>query len=232
MARQLMTYLLLLYGTGKLTAQKNTTAVWLAAQIPVQLASKWQWHNDAGYRTINGATQPFQYLYRTGVRYFLNKQWSSAAGVAFFRTTTSFEKSNHTFGSEFRLWQEVNYQHHISQRLLLQNRLRTEQRFFAAVANKPSFSALRLRNRLALTHQLTNKLSTTTAYEWMGQWSGGVYTFNQNRLSASFICQAAKGMQWQCGYMWLHMPSAAIHILNFTVTKNIILHAGNNNTEK
>ena len=57
---------------------------WNTVQLPVQLSSGWQLHNDISYRTIGGSASAYQYTFRTGIRRFVNDKWNVATGLAFF----------------------------------------------------------------------------------------------------------------------------------------------------
>lgn len=189
----------------------------------VTFGKGWQWHNDAGYRTIGYSVAAFQYLYRTGVRKRLNEDWSVASGVAFFYTRSSYEKANHEFGKEFRLWQELAHEKAIAKGWELQNRLRIEQRFFGAVGGAPARENLRGRYRLAITKKLTEKWSIRLADEYMLQRAEQKTNFNQNRLILTGNLQLKNTIQLQSGYMWLRWPSASQHVLLFTFQKNFTL---------
>ncbi len=209
-------------------AQEPATGHWLTLQVPVQVNEKWQWHNDAGYRTIGNQAAAHQYFYRTGVRYFFNKQLSAAAGTAFFFTRTSFIKSNHEFGHEFRLWQEINWQLPLTEKFQLQNRIRTEERYFASTKKDSPFTAFRFRYRLAAIQSVSKKWSIQLADEYMQQARSGQFHFNQNRIMATAIYQANGSTQLLGGYMWLLWPSSSQHIIQFMVLKKISLHANGN----
>jgi Protein of unknown function (DUF2490) len=214
-------------------AQQPATGHWLTLQVPVYTGKKWQWHNDGGYRTLGNQATAQQYFYRTGIQYFVNQQLGVAAGTAFFFTRTSYAKSNHEFGREFRLWQEINWQLHLTKKFQLQNRIRTEQRYFAATKNSSASTAFRFRYRLAAIQTVSKKWGIQLADEYMQQAGSGRFHFNQNRLSATALYQASGSTQLQGGYMWLLWPSSSQHILQFTVFKKISFHAnGNHGNEK
>ncbi len=210
---------------SKTFAQIPATGSWFAMQLPVNISNKWQWHNDAGYRTLGASLNAYQFLYRTGVRYVANKKWSIATGTAFFYTRSSYQKFNREFGKEFRLWQEVNAQHLLSKTILLQNRFRTEQRWFAETDSRDSYFGFRMRYRAAVTKALTDKWSVQFADEYMRQQANNKFSFNQNRAMATAIFKINSTAQLQGGYMWLKWPTSSQHILTFTFQKTISLHA-------
>lgn len=209
---------------GKINAQIPSTGSWIALQLPVKINDKWQWHNDAGYRTLGASVSAYQFLYRTGVRYVANKNWSFATGTAFFYTRSSYQKYNSEFGREFRLWQELNAQHPVSKSILLQNRFRSEQRWFSATDNRDAYFGFRIRYRAAATKELSEKLSIQLANEYMRQQANNKFSFNQNRMMATALYKLSPSAQLQGGYMWLKWPSSSQHIITFTLQKVISLH--------
>ncbi len=213
-----------LIATTKLKAQRPETGGWFTLQLPVNITKHWQWHNDASYRTLGVSAAPIQYLYRTGLRYNYNRQWSSAAGLAFFSTRTVFSKANHEFGFEFRTWEEVIRQWTLKNQLLVQFRLRTEQRFFSATNVSGKYTAHRFRFRTRITRSLNEKLSLQVADEIMQQQANDKFSFNQNRLMISVNYLLKNNIQIQGGYMWLRWPTEDQHIVMLGLIKNISLH--------
>lgn len=205
-------------------AQLPETGAWFAVNLPVNFTTHWQWHHDAGYRTLGTSVEPLQYFYRTGVRYNLNKKWSTSGGIAFFFTKTNFRKSEHEFGHEFRFWEELNHQHPVNEKHQWLLRFRAEQRFFAATSVNDKYTGYRFRLRPGFTQRLNNKWSLQITDEYMQQAAGHEFSFNQNRLTFSGIYQFNNTTQLQAGYMWLKWPKDNQHILTFTFTKNISLH--------
>ncbi len=206
------------------TAQIPATGAWFALQLPVQINDKWQWHNDAGYRTLGASLNAYQFLYRTGIRYTLNKKWSIATGTSFFYTRSSYQKFNREFGKEFRLWQEVNVQLPFSKTILFQNRFRTEQRWFAETNNRAAYFGFRMRNRESVTKTLNDKWSLLLGHEYMIQEVNKKLSFNQNRVQTTAIFKKNSSTQFQGGYLWIKWPATSQHIFTFTFQKIISLH--------
>ena len=204
--------------------QRPSEGWWTAIVLPVKFSSHWQWHNDAGYRTLGNSIRPLQYLYRTGARYTMNEHWSAAAGVAFFFTKTDFVPSHHEFGKEFRFWEEAACQHPLYKSLSALFRVRAEQRFFAATNLKNKYTGYRFRIRPGLNQRINNKWSLQLTDEYMRQIANNKFSFDQNRLTVSGIYQLKKSTQLQAGYMWLKWPTTDQHILSFTFTKTISVH--------
>jgi len=218
-------YFIILYFSAKAaTAQIPATGSWIAIQAPVNLNKKWQWHNDAGYRTLGASLSAYQFLFRTGLRYNFNTKWSVATGTAFFYTRSSYQKFNREFGGEFRIWQEFNAQHPVSKTISLQNRLRSEQRWFAATDNRGEYFGFRFRYRVAATKNLTEKWAFQLANEYMRQVVDDKFSFNQNRLLGTALYKINTSTLIQGGYMWLKWPASSQHIMTFTFQKVISLH--------
>jgi Protein of unknown function (DUF2490) len=222
-------FLILLFVSTTMTAQIPDAGSWLAIQLPVNLSKSWQWHNDAGYRTLGSSVLPYQFLYRTGARFNFNKKWNTAAGVAFFYTRSSYQKPDHEFGKEFRTWQELNSQHSLSKSVSLQNRLRTEQRWFAETNNRAGYFGLRFRYRVAAIKQINEKWALQLADEYMQQHANKKFSFNQNRIIATALLKLNITSQISGGYMWLRWPGESQHIATFTFQKIISLHGTKNN---
>lgn len=213
------------FTTKATLSQVPATGNWFALQLPVRLSNKWQWHNDAGYRTIGFSIAAYQYLLRSGIRYNINNSWNTATGYAFFFTRSSFEKADHEFGKEFRLWQELNAQHTFLKSYIIQNRLRMEQRWFDAVGNNDAYFGLRLRHRAAITKVFSENWNLQLADEYMQQLTQGVFSFNQNRLQLNVIYKMNHAEQVQAGYMWLNRQRQSQHIITITFQKTFFLHA-------
>jgi hypothetical protein len=224
--QQLLVLTVLLFVGLPVMAQMPSIAHWLTLQVPVMLDKQWQWHNDGGYRTLGNDITGHQFFYRSGLRKQLGKGWSVAAGAALFFTRSSFDKGNHIFGEEPRLWQEIEYRCRPTKQLTLQARFRPEQRFFAAVGNQGAFYATRLRYRLGITQQLAHRWHLQLANEYMHQTKNSRLVFNQNRTMVGATYQLTKSRQLYMGYMWLQWPLYKHqHITQITFIQTISLHA-------
>jgi len=219
-------FMALLLISFKAFSQRPSTGCWVNVQIPVQLNSKWQIHNEAGYRTLGNTTAALQYLYRPGIRYSINKKWNAAAGAAFFYTRTSFTKQNDEFAKEFRFWQEAVYKMELTKNLQWQTRLRTEQRYFSATAGKAAYQAFRYRIKPQFLQTLSDKWTLSLANEYMQQYANNKWSFDQNRVIVNGNYFFNTHTQLQAGYMWLRWPAhSSQHIITLTFLKTISLHA-------
>jgi hypothetical protein len=210
----------------QLLSQRPATGMWLTAQLQVSLNKKWQWHNDASYRTLGTSIAPLQYLYRTGLRYNINNNWTAAAGVAFFFTRTTFSKQNDEFAKEFRLWEEATYKKSFNSTLQSFSRFRIEQRNFAGTTSKPSYHAFRYRIKTQLQQQLNEHWALQLADEYMQQSINNSLSFDQNRVMANVAYLLPPQLTITAGYMWVKRPeNISQHILNVSFQKTLFLHA-------
>jgi len=205
-------------------AQRPKTSQWFTVQAPVNFSKNWQWHNDVSYRTLGTSFEPAQYYYRTGLLFHYDKPWSVATGFAIFFTRTTFSKDNDEFGHEFRIWEEVNYQQLLNEKLQGLFRFRTEQRFFAATSTKEKYTGYRFRFRFGINQKLNNKWSLQLTDEYMQQAAKQEFNFDQNRLTFSGIYKFNKTSHLQAGYLWLKWSKDNQHILTITFTQNISMH--------
>lgn len=206
-------------------SQRPSAGAWFTVNMPVKLTHKWQMHNDASYRTLGASASASQFLYRTGLRYQYNPVFSTAGGIAFFFTRTSFSIENHEFGREFRTWQELFFQTQLSAKLQGQLRFRSEQRFFESAKQKEAFTAHRFRLRSAAIIKVTDNWNLNVSEEYFRQLSHGNFSFDQNRVIVTAIRQIKDNTQLQAGYMWLLWPkSSSQHIVTITLQKTISLH--------
>jgi hypothetical protein len=207
------------------------TIVWSSFSTPVRFSSRWQMPVDISYRTIGFSSSAYQYTFRTGVKRFINDVWSTAAGVALFFTRTSFEKTDHEFGREFRLWQDAAAEKGLKNRFVLQNRFRVEERFFAATEEKEKYLAIRLRYRVGLTKFLGEKFKVQLAEEYMEHYTSGQFNFQQNRIYFSVGCLLNKLTQIDAGYIWSRVPDLNRHYMTMSFQRTILFH-GNRNKKR
>ena len=219
-------FIIVLLFTLQSFAQRPATGTWLTLQLPVELNSKWQIHNDGGYRTLGNSITPLQYFYRTGLRYNISKNLSTAAGVAIFFTRTTFTKQDDEFGREFRFWEELNYKTDLFKHTQWQVRLRIEQRNYAATSNKAAYHAFRYRIRTQLQQKLAAKWAIVFAGEYMQQYARDSWSFDQNRLIINGIYSFNNHTQLQASYLLVRWPAnSRQQLFSVLFQKTISLHA-------
>jgi len=211
----------LILSSNKIFTQTPDAASWFIIQLPVKIDKKWQWQNETSYRTLGISIKPYQFQYTTGIKFILNTKWSIANGGTFSYTRTSYQKLNHEFGKEFRIWQEMNFIQSVSKTISVQNRFRIEERWIKKKESNSDFFGLRFRNRVSLIKEITKKWKLQLGEEYMMQYSKDIFSFNQNKVSVSLSYKINPASLIQPAYIWLKWPKDNQHILSFTYTKYI-----------
>lgn len=219
--------LIMIIGKGQ-NIFSQETIVWNSVQMPVRFSSQWQAPVDISYRTLGFSSSAYQYTFRTGLKRFINETWSVASGVALFFTRTSFEKTDHEFGREVRLWQDVAAENKFSKKFVLQNRFRIEERFFAATALKEKYTAIRLRYRLGITKFLGEKFKIQLAEEYMEHFTSSQFSFQQNRVYFSWGYLINKLTQVEAGYIWSKIPDITRHYITLSFQRTILFYGHRN----
>lgn len=219
-------FLIMILGLSinNLKGQASSTTHWFNVQLPVVFNQHWQWLNEVSYRTLGESFSMNQLFLRNGVRYTINQNWNVGASADFVFTRIAPDKSEHHFGEESRLWEEVNYQVPLKKQFSLQNRLRIEERFFDATIRKDAYRAIRFRYRLNAAKEISDKWSIQVADEILEQLQDGSLHFNQNRVSVSGIYQFQTASQMQATYYWAKLPAGSQHIFALIFQKKIIVH--------
>jgi hypothetical protein len=212
--------LILLLGTALVTkAQPKGASFWLTAQLPVDLAPRWQWHNDLAYKSNGVTLRTYQRWYRTGLRYRISGNVNVAGGVVFLSTQSSANKDDDEFGREFRIWEELIYQAPLKNEWSFQNRIRGEERFLNATLQKPASHILQLSDRVSFTKTLSEKWDLQFADEYFEQVIEKEFVFNQNRLMGIGIYNISKKLQVQGAYIWVVRKTFTQHVLQVTIRK-------------
>lgn len=186
----------------------QSSSIWFSAQAPLRIKN-WEWHQDAGYRTIETSGRATLWFYRTGVRRYFSEHWNAAGGYALFASRV--EKDRPAFGAENRIWEELVRQDQLGKIKWMQ-RIRIEQRWFDATSALASFSAHRFRYRTALVHTLNPRLDLQLYDELMVQSQHGQWGFNQNRTGAWLHIKPSKKQSFNLGYTFLHQLSGNMHL--------------------
>jgi Protein of unknown function (DUF2490) len=204
--------------------QTNNTIIWNSLQLPLQLPGKWQLANDVSYRTLGFSAAAFQYTFRTAIRYQVDKQWNLSFGIANFNTRSSFSNANREFIHEYRLHQEVLFEHLPAPKFAWQHRFRSEERFFAATPTQAALQALRVRYRLLAIQTINEHWKLLAGNEYMHQLANKKFEFQQNRAQAAVQYIINNSSQVQGGYIWSKLSNANQHFITLTFQKKITWH--------
>ena len=222
-----LSIIILSFSAKAVLAQVPATSNWFAVLLRMNKA-KWELINDLGYRTVGMSTSAYIYYYRNGIRFKFNDTWNAAGGTAFFFTRSSYHKSNHEFGREFRLWQEVTFRKPLAKSLSLSDRFRTEERWFDSVSGRPAYFGFRVRDRLTVTKTINEKWSLEFGDEYLRMFANKKFLFNSNRILLLASYKMKGEMQIQGGYIWLKLPVSSQHVFTFAFQKNVSLRKSKN----
>jgi len=178
---------------------------------------------ETQYRLYEVASNPDQFVLRTGVIYHLENSASLTAGYAYVRTRPFDENLNDAITSyENRLWEQFILKNMLW-RIDFEHRYRLEQRW---VKTDVVDYSTRMRYRLLLTLPLTNvQLKPSTLFlaiynEIFLNISGGEI-FDQNRLYFALGFQFSSKGQVQAGYLFQMLHRATLERLQFAFVYNL-----------
>ncbi len=225
--------LLLLFVAEIIDGQPRGASIWFTGQVAVGFSKKWQWQNDLIYKADGVKAKAYQRFYRTGLKYQVSDNWGVAGGVGFFSTLAgSTNEGDDEFGKEFRLYQDLNYQHDLGKKLVFQNRFRTEERFLKATKQKSSSRILNLNNKISFIRSLSEKWDLQFGEDFFEQVVDKKFVFNQNRLSGIGIYNIDRNLQVQCGYIWVLRKTFSQHIIQFTIKKMFRAYGGHDHSSE
>jgi hypothetical protein len=194
--------------SGMIHAQSSS--IWFAGQLGLR-KKKWEWHQDAGYRTIGVGPKATLWFYRTGARHYFNEHWNVAAGYALFDARV--DKNKPAFSAENRIWEEVVRQDQWKKLRWVQ-RIRIDHRRFNANSRTEAFTAHRLRYRTAFIRTIHPKIDLQVYDEIMIQRQHGDWLLNQNRIGMFVHVRTGKQQLVNLGYTRMQLPSGNSNLLH------------------
>ncbi|MCL9809704.1 DUF2490 domain-containing protein [Flavobacterium luminosum] len=168
---------------------------------------KWYVYGETQARSIADFSKIDYYEIKAGGGYNFNKKHQLFAGLGSYNTYTDSKKTR----EEFRVWLQYAYSEFIS-RVRIEQRFRTEKRFFHDPITDSNTNAERYRYRLSLIVPLNNetiqaKTLFVNTYDEVF-FSSDAPTFSRNRLFGGIGYQASNSMGVTVGYLWQRDLSA------------------------
>src|SRR5204863_4504602 len=122
----------LLFAVTSAGAQSNDSkriSWWLAYYLKYSINKKWI--VNAEIQARNFAEQPVLGLFavRTGVHYYISKQWIIGFGSAWFRQQQVTDSKKKVITDELRLWEDIRNELTLNKWKII-NQFRTEQRYW------------------------------------------------------------------------------------------------------
>jgi len=159
---------------------------WPAYYVKYSINKKWAVNSDIQARNFTREPVLGLVAIRTGAHLFINRQWSTAIGGAWFHQRLHSVSNKNVVTDELRLWEELKHDWELGKWQII-NQFRTEQRHWI---NREGV-AFRFRYRLAADLLLGEKWKGMAGNEIMWQtstvrsnwdqyraWVGGEYAFN------------------------------------------------------
>ncbi len=142
-------FFLLLLPSFSLAQTKNVNKgnqQWVQYYFQGKINEEWSWLTDAGFRWKDWWDNPTQYFVRTGIGYHLHPDVRVLAGAAYIRLHTGDDWQR----NEWRVYQELTLKQGY-EKVQLQHRFRSEQRWVRHLATGASSFNWRLRYRFTVT---------------------------------------------------------------------------------
>jgi len=218
---------IILFSSLCASGQSVASSHWFDAALVVIMDSSNQWTTDASYRTRGERWQVDQLFLRTAFRHTFDEHWKASLGTNITFQYIDPPDTKARSGKEFRLWQELSYEHRLGPRYRQEYRVRPEERWFNTSVNGPGYQALRMRYRIAGFIELNDRLTLQWAEEYLQQYRTRM-KFHHNRASLASLWQYREDWQFRFTYYWAHYPTITQHIFALGAQKRIWLHANAN----
>lgn len=203
---------------------RNPDAAWSSIAIGLKFNDKWSDITDFGYRTISSEFIPYTYYARTAMRYNINKRWNAAGGIAFYNQKTSYLKENHEYGTEFRIYEEINRSSLKSHKVIFNQRFRIEQKFYQATSKKPPTQYLRAQYRIMTGYQFSSKMNIQAGPEWFESYQNKKIVFDQLRLYTTLNVSPGDGFGISLSFFKSIRSTTYQNIYQIQLSKNLQLH--------
>lgn len=162
---------------------------------------KWYVYGETQTRSIADFSKIDYYEIKAGGGYNFNKKHQIFTGLGSYNSYTDSKKTR----EEFRVWLQYVYSEFIS-RVRIEQRIRSEKRFFHDPVTDRNSNAERYRYRLSLivplnSEKIQSKTLFANTYDEVFL-SSEVPTFSRNRLFGGIGYQASNSMGVTLGYLW------------------------------
>ncbi|MCR9064089.1 MAG: DUF2490 domain-containing protein [Cytophagales bacterium] len=224
-------------------AQNNLThdsQYWFKYYNQIIFTNGFSWHNEADTRHSFETNKQQQFIGHSRLHKSLNENINIAAGFTYSSVAKTLKgEPNSTRLNEFRPVQEFNYSLPYK-RLVIQNRLRLDERFLQNISTTgPSYYfLLRYRYRLQLNYilkpqtiyeariKLGDEIMLQTGKETQGK------LFDQNRVSIAYDQNLGKNFSVELSYIYLyHQKISRQEFLSRDILRVSLNHKINRNEQ-
>ena len=223
----------LIHGQKQVINQKQ---IWYKYYLKIPVGDKWQIRQELDDRNYTDPARQSQFLSRTHLQRNLSKGWSTALGFAYFvhSLPQDPEIQDFTNQSELRPSFEVVNLNKLSEKFYLHHRYWTEIRFFQQPDNSYAYTNIRVRYKLELGYELSEKFSLLV-FDELHINLGSKITYNvfdQNRIGASIMYSPVKNIGFEVMYInWFQQqPSGDSFynrdIIRFALHQTLVVFKG------
>lgn len=179
--------------------------IWYKYNLKVPIGDYWQIRQEFDDRNFIDPTRQSQFLTRTHVQRKLGKEWSVALGFAYFVHSLPQEPEIQDFYniSELRPSVEIVNNTSLSNKFHLHHRYWTEFRFFRQPGEVYEFTTIRIRYKLELGYELSEKFSFLIFDEIHFNVSNNITynVFDQNRYGIAAMYSPVKNIGFEIMYI-------------------------------
>lgn len=155
--KYILVFLLQALIPGLLPAQQKEAGSFTTLSVKTKLAPKWTLQGEVQARSLSFYDKFYYYETKALLHYKIAKKYTAALGTGYYKT---FEEGpgfdGYEIQKEFRVWEQFTMEHKLN-RLKLEQRLRTEQRF------KNNFEN-RLRYRISVSIPINHETLTDNTF--------------------------------------------------------------------
>lgn len=223
---------ILMLATGLMTAQKEVISqqqIWYKYALKIPLNDKWQIRQEIDDRNFINPARQSQFLTRTHLQCNLGKGWDVALGFAYFLHSLPQdpEVADFTNYGELRPSFEIANLHKISEKFHLHHRYWTELRYFQQPDDTYTFGTVRIRYKLELGYDLSEKFSFLVFDEIHLNLSNKITynVFDQNRYGISAMYSPVNNIGFELMYInWFQQTTAGDVFYNRDIIRLALHH--------
>lgn len=205
-----MIFSTLIHGQKEVIHQQQ---IWYKYYLKVPIGDKWQIRQELDDRNYTDPARQSQFVSRTHLQRNLSKGWNTSLGFAYFvhSLPQDPEIQDYTNQKEIRPSFEIANLNTLSEKFHLHHRYWTEFRFFQQPDNSYTYTNIRVRYKIELEYELSEKFSFLV-FDELHINLGSKITYNvfdQNRFGASVMYSPVKNIGFEVMYInWFQQTTA------------------------
>jgi len=214
------------WGQKQVIHQKQ---IWYKYNLKIPIGDDWQIRQEIDDRNFIDPSRQSQFLLRTHLQRNLSKGWSMALGFAYFVHSLPQDPEVQDFYnvSELRPSFEITNLHKLSEKFHLHHRYWTELRYFQQPGESYIFGTVRIRYKLELGYELSEKFSFLV-FDEIHFNVGNKITYNvfdQNRYGIAAMYSPVKNVGFELMYInWFQQTTAGDVFYNRDIIRFALHH--------